>query len=174
MTWTTPHTYVVGELVTAATLNTDVRDNFTFLHSPPSCRVYNDANIAVPTTAVADLTFNSEYWDNATIHSTVTNTGRLTAPIDGVYLVSLTIHWATGSNNRYIGINLNASDLLAIQEQKGLSSASIIMNCSAEVFLEAGQFAGAEVQHTHGSDLNILAVGDYSPAFGMTWISEGT
>ncbi len=51
-----------------------------------ACRVYNNANITVNNSTVTTLTFNSEDFDTASMHSTVSNTGRITIPVSGKYL----------------------------------------------------------------------------------------
>ena len=38
MPWTTPKTWATNEVVTAANMNTHLRDNMAFLGSPPSSR----------------------------------------------------------------------------------------------------------------------------------------
>ena len=52
--WTTPRTWVTGELVTAAQMNTDVRDNINFLASWESAIQVQDAN-GFTNTSYADL-----------------------------------------------------------------------------------------------------------------------
>ena len=46
MAWTTPRTWVAGELVTASIMNTHVRDNLTALLGPQ--QVYVDAFLIQP------------------------------------------------------------------------------------------------------------------------------
>ena len=49
-------------------------------------RVYNNADLTIPTASWTNLTFNSEDFDTDTIHDTSTNTDRLICKTAGVYL----------------------------------------------------------------------------------------
>jgi hypothetical protein len=90
MTWNGTHGWTSGEVVTAANLNTYVNDNLNALASPPFCDVYattpgNTSGTAGTFTAIP---FDSENADSTgTMHSTATQTSRITVPIDGLYHV---------------------------------------------------------------------------------------
>ena len=89
MAWTSPRTWVSGELVTAAIMNTHVRDELNYLYSvQAACHAYNAANQGV--TASAALTFDSEDYDVGGLHSTSSNTSRMTIPSGaaGSYLLT--------------------------------------------------------------------------------------
>ncbi len=61
----------------------------TIEHRRYAARVYNDAAISVTTSGVPQaLTFNSEEYDYNGLHSTSTNTSRLTAAIGGIYTIT--------------------------------------------------------------------------------------
>jgi hypothetical protein len=90
MAFSTPATFVAGNILTAAELNTYVRDNVAWLATDsPSCRAYNTPGQSLPA-SITTLTFNSERYDNAAMHSTVSQTDRITVPSggDGKYLVA--------------------------------------------------------------------------------------
>ena len=89
MPWTTPRTWVDAEVVSAALLNTHVRDNLNFLRTHHGCRVYKSANQTVANGNNDVLTFNSEVYDTDGFHDTSTNNSRITIPtgFDGYYLV---------------------------------------------------------------------------------------
>lgn len=59
MSWTTPRTWVVGEIVTAAEMNTHVRDNFSWMYGESS-RIVKTTAKAVSTASEADL-LNGEF-----------------------------------------------------------------------------------------------------------------
>lgn len=114
MAYTTPRTYVAGEVHTAAHHNTYERDNIAWLATDsPSCRVYNNAAISITSGVNTTLTFNSERFDNATMHSTSVNTGRITIPSGGggKYLVGGVVEWnaAAGGNYRDTRIRNNGT-----------------------------------------------------------------
>jgi hypothetical protein len=56
MAWTSPRTWSTSELVTAAIMNTHVRDNLLALKSPPSGVALLNSNISTTSTSFVDLT----------------------------------------------------------------------------------------------------------------------
>lgn len=86
----------------------------------PTARVYNDADInPAPSNWVA-LTFNSERWDTDGMHSTVSNTSRLTVPAGGGGIYSIGGHVEMGDEDSGAGsyvagleIELNTTEVLA-------------------------------------------------------------
>ena len=88
--------------------------NLLFLFNAPSARAYNNANLSVANGTLTVLNLNSERWDNDGIHSTSTNTSRMTAQTAGVYVVSGSVIWATNTTgDRQLFIRLNGTDYMA-------------------------------------------------------------
>ena len=84
MAWTAPRTYSVSEFITAAILNTHVRDNLLFLKSDP---------VISEVTSTASLSDSSGNW------TTVMTTGAVAIPADvGEVFVEV---WARGFG--YVG-----------------------------------------------------------------------
>lgn len=80
--------WVVGEIVTAAMLNSNVRDAVDFLLDPPMCDLYQAAAQSIPNGALTALVWDTEVYDNDSAHSTVTNSSRITIQTPGWYHVS--------------------------------------------------------------------------------------
>ena len=55
MAWTSPRTYTTGELITAAIMNTHVRDNFNALKTPPGGFVSDTADQTTTSSAFVDI-----------------------------------------------------------------------------------------------------------------------
>jgi hypothetical protein len=74
----------------------------------PAARVQKTSFQTVPHNAGTVLTFQSEAFDTAGLHDNVTDNSRLRAPIDGLYQVSVGIHWGEGSEGpggaRFLGL----------------------------------------------------------------------
>ena len=84
MSYSAPFTAVAGTAWRAADWNTNGRDNIAWLATDsPSCRAYNNANISMTSGAATAVTLNSERFDNAAMHSTSSNTSRITVPTGG-------------------------------------------------------------------------------------------
>lgn len=74
-----------------------------------TCEVYNSVAISIPNNANTTLTWDSEIVDASNMHSTVTNTSRLTCVVAGVYLVTASVWYvANGTGQRNIKIIKNA------------------------------------------------------------------
>ena len=65
-----------------------------------TCVIFNSAALTIPTGAGwTALTFDSENFDNDNMHSTSTNTGRITINHSGVYLLTAKVRWASNSTS---------------------------------------------------------------------------
>lgn len=54
-----------------------------------TCAAINSAGISIPNLTYTLITFDSELWDTNTMHSTSTNTSRITVPKTGYYRMQL-------------------------------------------------------------------------------------
>lgn len=173
--FTTPATAVAGTVLTAAWLNTYVRDNVAWIATDsPSCRAYNSANISITTSAVAQaVTLNSERFDNAAMHSTVTNTSRMTIPTDGggKYLMGSGAQFASSAAGtyRYSYFQINATTIVG----GGISTPSAgynpLVTLATVYSMAAADYAEMWVQQDSGGALNLLASSAYSPEFWVFW-----
>lgn len=167
-------TWTVGLDVDAAMLNDDVRDAVNFFLNAPTCRVYNSAAITgIATSTRTALTFNSERYDNDGIHSTATNTSRLTCVTAGVYdIFGVADLGANATGIRQIEIRLNGSTLLAVAGTPGNAS-NVPLSISTKYKLAVGDYVELTIFHTAGTNLDVGANGNYSPEFGCSWVSAG-
>lgn len=69
--------------------------------SSPTVSLYNTTDQALIGSTYNQLTFNSEKWDTHGLHSTTTNTGRITIPTDwsGYYLLTASIAITTSQSS---------------------------------------------------------------------------
>lgn len=78
---------VVGGRITAAGFGTQVDNAVAAFASPPRCSVYNTGTQAVGTGGTI-LTWDSEEYDTDGMHSTSSNTSRLTCVTAGTYTLT--------------------------------------------------------------------------------------
>ncbi len=100
MAYTTPATSTAGTALTASFLNTYVRDNVAWMATDsPACRAFNSGVVSVTNNAETLLTYDSERFDNAAVHSTSVNTGRMTVPTGGAgkYAVGYIVTFAASA-----------------------------------------------------------------------------
>lgn len=169
MTWTDPSTWPTSELVTAAALNEQVRDNTAFLRAPPSCRVYRSTSQSIANTTFTAISLDAERFDNASLHSTSVNTSRVTFTEPGLYLLSGYIEWtANATGLRHLGIALSATTWLACQEHSAGSTISCGLSLSTVYKFAAAEWISLMVYQSSGGALNCTVA-----ELSATWVGTG-
>jgi hypothetical protein len=176
MAFTTPATAVAGNILTASWLNTYVRDNVAWSATDsPACRAYNNATISHSSTGNWQaVTLNSERFDNAAMHSTSSNTERITVPSGGAgkYLVAGNLAWlqnATGQ--RQLGIGVNGVATFAAVQGGPIVSGTVNTNLAVMAVYSmavADYFAMGGFQDSGGA-LDMTSQANYSPEFYAFW-----
>lgn len=137
--------------------------------------MYNTSAATIGNGAFVALAFNSERWDNDTIHSTTTATSRLTCRTAGVYSIFAHARFAANaSGRREMKIQLNAGTNIAtaagaIRVVDNLAD----MVAATQYKLAVGDFVEVVVFQDSGGNLDIQSAGNYSPEFGMVRVSAG-
>lgn len=127
-------------------------------------RVHNSANISINNNTVTALTFDSERWDTDTIHSTSSNTGRLTATTAGKYQITGHVVWATTPISGIIRVRLNGTITIGSSQVIGdyrQMSITTLWDMSATDYVELFVF------QLSGGALNINFLDNASPEFMM-------
>lgn len=136
-------------------------------------RVYNDANINVSGSSDTYLTFNQERYDTDAIHSTLTNTGRLTCNTAGKYLIIGLVQWidnATGQ--RQVWVRLNGTTDIGRNLIPAVAVPNLIRQQVSTIYeLNVGDYVELGVYQNAGTTLSITSVGNRSPEFMMQLIS---
>ena len=142
-----------------------------------SVRVFNSANLTLGSSGtVLLLTFDSETIDIFAMHSTDSNTGRLTAIVDGWYIINVNVSFAANATgNRFLSIRYNAAGScsggtqIANAQVMAVTTASqpTHMNVTALYYLVAGEYVEACATQGSGGSLAISAVSNTSPVFSM-------
>jgi hypothetical protein len=143
--------------------------------SIPAARVTRTANQTIPNSDVTAIAFNSERYDTAAMHSNTTNASRLTAPVVGIYNITLQVEWGLFDPDgiRYIELIRNGTTEIAI-DQKDPNN-GLDQQVTTQAKLRAGDFVQARVQQTSGGQLPIYksTSHEYSPELSMTWLARG-
>lgn len=138
----------------------------------PTARVYNSASIDIVHNTNTVLTFNSEWWDNDDLHSTTTDTGRFTAPVTGIYLVTVSIAWEADADGiRLLWLEKNGSTGLAFVHNNPTAGA-IYQSVSTIVNLGFSDYVKALVFHTAGNNIEVVRAAAYSPEFSIVKVAE--
>lgn len=172
-------TWVAGTVVTAAALNSQVRDAGNFNIGRPYCSVYNNAGLATATGVSILLPFDSEVEDNDNMHSTVTNPSRITFNTAGVYMILPRLSLPSSANGgRQINLRLNAAgnvaggtSLIIMQGQQG-SSGIAAFGIPAQAWLyraaNVGDYIEMNIQQTSGG-AQTTTTGQWNTAIQALW-----
>jgi hypothetical protein len=131
-----------------------------------SARVFNSTNITIPHATIATLTFDSERWDTDNMHSTSSQTGRLTAQTAGKYLIFGQVRWGnnpTGYRDIQIALNGTASIAESVTDSPAVAEMSVVTHYA----LSAGDFVELQVSQASGGPLDVAVAPASSPEFGM-------
>ncbi len=135
-----------------------------------AARVHNSGNLTITTATSTVLTLDSERYDTDSIHSTSSNTGRLTAKTAGKYSITGHIRWdAASGGRRELRILLNGATVIAEDEIGSVADATALPGqvVSTHYDLAVDDFVELQVRHTQGSNLNVRAESNFSPEFMM-------
>lgn len=145
--------------------------------SPPACRVFNSAAISLANNTQVDLTFDSERFDTDNMHSTVSNTGRITINTAGLYQFTGHVAFAANATGfRWASVYLNGGpSFLGFQNVLSPTAADqTIITVTALWKCVVGDFVTLRVTQTSGGALNVNAAAAYSPEFEAVWVGLGT
>ncbi|BEP14819.1 hypothetical protein acdb102_31300 [Acidothermaceae bacterium B102] len=161
-----PITFVATTVLTAAQMNTNVRDSVNFLVAPPSFVGRSTTGMSTTSGAWTAMTLDTELLDGDNAHSTTTNTARFTANTTGWYLVTANCEFvANSTGGRQIRITVNGTSTLASGSVP--ASTAYAVNCSTMLRLVVGDFVQAEVLQSSGGSLALAT----TPAIGDNRVS---
>ena len=134
MAWTTPRTWVAGEVVTAAIGNVHWRDQLNALRGTPANRCSAYHNVAqTGIVGATTLNLNSEDHDSASMHDLVTNNNRVTIPSGGD-------GWYVAHASSYVGTSTGAGNL-RIRKNGTLVPGGATRQPAREVVVRASVYA---------------------------------
>ena len=136
-------------------------------YSRIGARVYNSANLSINNSTTPALTFDSERYDTAGLHSTSVNTGRLTAPVAGVYLIAATIAFDNNvTGNRQVQFEVNGTTTIQVVNNDA-ETGFVFVSIASLYRLAAGDYVQVRVNQTSGGALDVRTLANYSPEFMM-------
>lgn len=121
------------------------------------------------TTTAAPVLWDAEISDPAGMHSTVTNPGRITAPVDGLYEFTATLlnGNSSGLGTAYATLN-GATDGLpgSLDRNVGQSGAACYLKVTFSVALTAGDYV--QIMVLHATATNVISGGSTQFASTVT------
>lgn len=167
MAYTTPRTWVTGELVTSAYMNANVRDNVSALANPAACLAYRSGAQSIPTGVTTAIAFDSETYDTDAMHDSSGAQTKLTFNKAGIYIITLNFRWLTnGVGERHGLLRINGATELGRDSKAG---ASITLDLGHSVThsdkYAAGEYAEALAYQSSGGALNIQGFARFTATF---------
>jgi hypothetical protein len=131
--------------------------------------VTQSTNQSVPTGGSGlKIPFDTETHDTDTIHSTVTNTTRLTCVTTGVYSIGASLMYAANATgNRDAYILLNNTTFIAADNQSARATGGTTLTPQTIYPLTAGDYVELVTYQTSGGALNVEAYDAIGIAFWM-------
>lgn len=131
------------------------------------CRVTNSASQSIPDTTPTAITFDTERYDTEALHSTSSNTSRLTLTRTGKWSFGANIEFAPNATGvRGVYIKLNGTTYIGIGQHVnaggGVSHVDVV---TGEYDFTAGDYIEVFVVQTSTAALNVVKASNYSPEF---------
>lgn len=171
-----PYSWSVGDPITAALLNAQIRDALTFLLNPPLCELIQ----ASTTTTLANSTWTSiAFADSGSSiqadtyggFSTGANT-RYTAQVAGWYTVCGSISYNSSAvGARAAAIYKNGSPLLGHSQiaTNAAAALTVLATPTRDVFLNVGDYIELKGWQSSGGNLTTFINGDQSSGLYLRW-----
>lgn len=174
MAYSTPSTFVAGNVLTASQLNTNLRDNIAWIATDsPAARAYKSSAFSHTSTGNAlSITLDSERFDNAAVHDTSSNTSRMTIPASsgGKYLCGGSVEFAANATgHRVLSMYVNATTYTATQTVPAISGSVVTIAICTVWSFAAADYAEMQAFQNSGGNLNVNATSSYSPEFWVQW-----
>ena len=132
-------TCAAGEALQGATISGGIVTAGTCVsNADASARVTHNASQSVNSTLVA-LVFNTETYDTNNLHSTSSNTSRLTASVAGTYVISAGVTFSDGNEDRNLQIRLNGTTTYISKDSLD-SQSSGSMTTTTTYYLNANDY----------------------------------
>jgi hypothetical protein len=179
MAFTNPSTWVAGEVLTAAQLNEQLRDNVGFLAQPPSAKAHRDAAQSIATGVWTAIQFDTEEWDNDSIWSSTANE-RFNINTAGKYRCEFTIAVANSSAGTLRGAQIQIDSTADTPANHGarvvlpaeITNAQCGLHVSDTFQLTSTQFVSFQFLHNVGSGLATSTAANQRPRATVTWVSS--
>ena len=129
-------------------------------YQPPASAVLatNSTTQTVNTGSTTTLTFDSERYDSDGLHSTSSNTSRLTFPTAGKYTVKVYVNVAANASGyRYTDVRLNGSTVIAIDTRTAVTTDTGGGSLVFDYDFSAGDYIETRLFQNSGSNLATTA-----------------
>jgi hypothetical protein len=144
------------------------------VYNTPAARVYHSADQALTSGNQVLLVFNSERFDAYAMHSTVSNTSRLTCQRAGLYRISATVAVTADATGYRQGVLLlNGATVIDVDRVLSVTVAlDAVVKLGCVYQLALNDYVEVGVLQNSGSTLNALTFANWSPEFSMEYLGR--
>jgi hypothetical protein len=137
--------------------------------------LYNSADIALASGTATALTFDTEYFDTDSFHSTSSNTSRITVPAGkgGKYLITYYVQFAnntTGTRNTSLRVNTTIVYQNNFSPPTSSTTATVNVGGAWVGSLAVSDYIELFCTQNSGGSLNIQGVPSYTLHFAATYL----
>ena len=134
-----------------------IRTNQEFFIDPPACSVYASSAQSVSNVTDTQLTANSENYDNDSMHSTVSNTSRITCQTAGRFLAGATVNFGNNATGyRVVRLRVNGTTTYSgMNISAAAGGSNTIITVSRTLVLAASDYVEVQVVQSSGGALNV-------------------
>lgn len=133
------------------------------------CRVYNSAAISVASLTLQTLTLDSSHWDTDSMHSTVTNTSRITFKHAGKYFVGGGISYSANAGGTFrgalIGLNGGITYLCRTIAPVFGGTDGVPLNLNCVYNFAVNDYIELIAYHDAGVAINVASAFPWTPEF---------
>lgn len=168
--------WVAGEVVIDSYMNNNLSAVLNFLLARPMCKARQTVAQTLATGANSPLTLDVEDYDNTGMHSTVTNTSRVTAVYPGWYSAGAGgsfVNNVTGLRLVRLQVNgttLNDSDVLVTPYNGNTTRMSV--RGGVLFFLNVGDYVEVAATQTSGGNLATPVSAGEQAGLNVVWQSN--
>lgn len=168
----------IGGARPPASYGRQIEANFDHLASPPRCGLSRSAVQAIPTSTWTAVLWTDEDYDVGPLHSTVTNTSRVTIPtgLDGLWRFDTNIGFdlsATGVRALGFRKNGTGTDPPTDGQVAGPNPGAAdwwMGHLGRDIEMDEDDWMEVVVAHEQGADLNVV-VQRGTPTFTARWVA---
>ena len=156
----TIHNPATGNVAPAAWGDT-MRDDVEFLVDPPLCSVFNSTGQTLTSSSSVwtALTADSENFDNDAMHSTVSNTSRITCQTAGRYQFNATLEYVANSTGfRGVRFLLNGATIYSSQLLLPVSGAATRIQGTRNIVLAVSDYVEVQGIQNSGGNLDCTLI----------------
>lgn len=163
-----------GQIITNGWVQANWTNGLTFALNPPIASLYQSVSQSFTNNTAVSVTFDSEYYDTYSGHSTTSNTSRYTSQAPGYYSLVGSASIATNTTGfRQLAWYVNGAIAGSKVQVAPSPSFETVIQVTSEVYLNLGDYAELRVWQNSGSALaSQVADASVQPSALIHWLHE--